>query len=373
MAHQQMWALGSRSSGTSPTLSPTLSNSRPGPSIGLVVNPRSGNDVRRVVASAGTSTLDDKISIVRRIVRGAIANGVTHFVTNREPHRIVRRATETMAGVRVDHAVAEIDNTEADSTAAARAMRDRGCAVVVVLGGDGTNRAVCKGWPDAPLIPLSTGTNNAFPVWCEPTVAGLAAALVARGSVEVDDVSVRAKLVHVTIDPGSGDSGSGDSGSGEPDVALIDAAAVADPFVGSLELFDPATMRVLLLTRADPAAIGFSAVGGLLHPVSAADDAGLYVALCHPSGAAHHVRAATAPGHVADVGVDHFRVIGLDEPVTIAGPTILAFDGERKRRLLDGDRAMLTIRRDGPRVIDVGLVMRHNGRIHRGGDARGSS
>jgi hypothetical protein len=350
-----------------------LSSNGSTPSIGLVVNPRSGNDVRRVVASAGTSTLDDKISIVRRIVRGAVANGAAHFVTNREPHHIVRRATETMAGVSVDYVASAIDNTENDSTEAARAMRALGCAVVIVLGGDGTNRAVCKGWTDVPLIPLSTGTNNAFPIWCEPTVAGLAAALVAIGAVAVDEVSERAKLVHVAVDQAahnrSTDRWDRRSGvSDEPDLALIDAAAVTDPFVGSLELFDPATMRALMLTRADPAAIGFSAVGGLLHPVSAADDAALYVALRDPARAKGRLRAATAPGHIATVGVDHFRVVDLGQPVTIEGPTILAFDGERKRRLLDGDRATLTVRRDGPRVIDVGRVMRHNGM-----DTRGSS
>jgi hypothetical protein len=324
---------------------PTLSSSAAAPPIGLIVNPRSGNDVRRVVASAGSSTLDDKISIVRRVVRGAVANGVTRFVTNREPHHIVRRATETMAGVQVDHAVAEIDNTECDSTEAARAMRALGCAVVVVLGGDGTNRAVCKGWPDVPLIPLSTGTNNAFPIWCEPTVAGLAAALVSLGAVPVDEVSARAKLVHVEL-------------ADDPEIALIDAAALADPFVGSLELFDPTTMRALLLTRADPSAIGFSAVGGLLHPVNAADDLGLYVALCDPTRAAMRLRAATAPGHIATVGIEHFRTVALGETVTIGGPAILAFDGERKRRLLEGHQAALAIRRDGPRVVDIGRVMR---------------
>jgi hypothetical protein len=338
-------------------------SSSAGAAIGLVVNPRSGNDVRRVVASAGTSTLDDKISIVRRIVRGATANGVSRFVTNREPHHLVRRATETMAGVSVEYADAPIDNSEGDSTRAASVMRSLGCGVVIVLGGDGTNRAVCKGWPDVPLIPLSTGTNNAFPIWCEPTVAGLAAALVARGAVATDEVSVRAKLVHVTVDVAarnrSTDRWDHRSGvSDEPDVALIDAAAVSDPFVGSLELFDPSTMRALVLTRADPAAIGFAAVGGLLHPLSASDDGALFVALCDPARATGRIKAATAPGHIATVGVDHFRVIELGEPVTIAGPTILAFDGERKRRLLDGDQATLVVRRDGPRVIDVGRVMR---------------
>ena len=315
------------------------------------------------MASAGSSTLDDKVSIVRRIVRGAVANGVTRLVTNREPHYIVRRATETMAGVHVDYAVAAIDNTEGDSTEAARAMRAQGCPVVVVLGGDGTNRAVCKGWPDVPLIPLSTGTNNAFPIWCEPTVAGLAAALVARGVVAVDDVSAPTKLVHVDVvlAPQNRSSDRWDRRSGvsdEPDIALIDAAAVADPFVGSLELFDPATMQTLMLTRADPSAIGFSAVGGLLHPVSDADDHGLFVALCEPGVAPKRLLAATAPGHLAVVGIGHHRVVGLGESVTIDGPTILAFDGERKRRLLEGDRATLTIRRDGPRVIDVGKAMR---------------
>ena len=322
-----------------------MSSSAEWPAIGLVVNPRSGNDVRRVVASAGASTLEDKISIVRRIVRGAVANGVSRFVTNREPHHIVRRATETMAGVRVDDAVPTIDNTEGDSTEAARAMRAVGCAVVIVLGGDGTNRAVCKGWPDVPLIPLSTGTNNTFPIWCEPTVAGLAAALVANGAVSVADVCVPAKLVHIDLPL-------------DPEIALIDAAAVADPFVGSLELFDPATMRALMLTRADPAAIGFSAVGGLLHPVSPADDIGLFVALCDPQRAAMRVRAATAPGHIASVGIEQFRVVGLGEPVTVDGPAILAFDGERKRRLHPGERATMTVCRNGPRVVDVGLVMR---------------
>ena len=34
---------------------------------------------------------------------------------------------------------------------------------VVALGGDGTCRDVAIGWPDAPLIAISTGTNNVFP------------------------------------------------------------------------------------------------------------------------------------------------------------------------------------------------------------------
>ena len=53
--------------------------------IGLIVNPRSGGDVRRAVAAAGRSTVEEKVSIVRRIVLGSIAVGVTDFYVNYEP------------------------------------------------------------------------------------------------------------------------------------------------------------------------------------------------------------------------------------------------------------------------------------------------
>ena len=36
---------------------------------------------------------------------------------------------------------------------------------------------------------------------------------------------------------------------------------------------------------------------------------------------------------------------------------LLAFDGERKRRLVAGERVHLSVVRDGPRVVDVADVM----------------
>ena len=60
-------------------------------------------------------------------------------------------------------------------------MRARDVSVLVTLGGDGTNRTVCGVWPEATLVPMSTGTNNVFPSLTEPTVAGAAAGLVATG------------------------------------------------------------------------------------------------------------------------------------------------------------------------------------------------
>lgn len=317
--------------------------------MGIIVNPRSGGDIRRAVAAAGRSTIEDKASIVRRIVLGARAAGTSTIVVNHDPHQIVRRATETIRDVRLVTVTSNLCFTEEDSTRAAVAMRDAGCAAVAVLGGDGTNRAVAKGWPDIPVIPVSTGTNNAFPRFIEPTVAGTALAMVAQGIVPIGQVAQAAKLVHITI---SGDD------VVPPDIALIDAVAVADPYVGSLELFDPDTMQLAVLTRADPAAIGFSAVGGLLDPLGEHDDAALLVRFVPTAGHDGPVlRAPTAPGHHDTIGIGEVRRLRLGERVRVDGLVLLAFDGERKRRVPAGQAAELEVRRDGPLVIDPHAVM----------------
>jgi hypothetical protein len=229
---------------------------------------------------------------------------------------------------------------------------------VVVLGGDGTNRAAAKGWPDIPVTPLSTGTNNAFPYWVEPTVAGAAAGLLATGAVAADGGVLRsAKVVRVAM-PHQPPAAKHAETPANWELALIDAVAVADRWVGSLELFDPDTMRVAVLTRADPAAIGFSAVGGLLQPCGPADPFGVLVRFAPVTTAPPTVlRAPTAPGYYADVGITECRPLPIGEPVEVAGPVLLAFDGERKRRLHEGERAVLTVRADGPRVVDIHAVM----------------
>ncbi|GIT47093.1 MAG: hypothetical protein Ct9H300mP12_16780 [Acidimicrobiales bacterium] len=175
--------------------------------VGLVVNPRSGTDVRRAVAAAGAVTVEDKVNVVRRVVLGAREAGINRFVVHPDTHRIVQRATEPMRGLDLNWLDHELTFTEEDTVTAVAAMRDLGCGVVVVLGGDGTNRAAARGWPDLVVVPLSTGTNNAFPLLAEATVAGAAAGHVARGvgrgAFKEDSVMHRALVVRVRPDGAS--------------------------------------------------------------------------------------------------------------------------------------------------------------------------
>ena len=230
-----------------------------------------------------------------------------------------------------------------DTTRAAAALA--GAGAVIVLGGDGTNRAFVKGWLDAPLISLSTGTNNAFPEMREATTAGAAAGLLAGKGVPLAAVAAQAKVVHVQID-------------GEaPDLALIDAVFTADRFVGARALDDPNTWRAAMLTQADPAGVGMTSVGGFARPLSTREDAGL--ALRFRRDSSYTVLAAVAPGRFARIGIENADVVPLGEAFGVEGPGVLAFDGERERVLQPGQRAVFTVRRDGPWVVDVGKVLAH--------------
>ncbi len=63
------------------------------------------------------------------------------------------------------------------------------------------------------------------------------------------------------------------------------------------------------------------------------------------------------PRWFASVGLARSRYLELGVSVDVAGPCLLAFDGERSRRLHSGQIASLRVVRGGPRVIDVGSVV----------------
>ena len=154
----------------------------------IIANPMSGRDVRRLAARATTMTHEVKRDLVARIALGLDAMGVDEIMILKEPYRVSSGALELLPlRARVRLLDVGVTNSAADTEAAVRAARDAGCDVIVSLGGDGTNRIIARTWPEVPLVPLSTGTNNVFPVMVEATSAGVAAGLIANGSVRASD------------------------------------------------------------------------------------------------------------------------------------------------------------------------------------------
>ena len=313
--------------------------------VGLVANPASGKDIRRLAGKASVFDNREKLAIVRRAVIGAIAAGARRFVYMSDSHGIVKQAiaeTTIPRGVRFEALPSSGTASAMDTIVAAEQMAQKDCAVVLVLGGDGTNRAFVRGWRDATLVSLSTGTNNVFPVMAEATVAGMALGLIAAGTVASRLVATLAKVIDVDIE------------EAEQDIALIDAVITRDAFIGAKALLDPSQLKEALLCRAEPAAVGITSLGGLVRPVSDKDDFGLHLTFAKGG---RQLLAPMGPGMFAKVEIGKTRLVKFDQAVKASGPSVIALDGERERVIAPGQRIEMRISRRGPWVVDLAATL----------------
>jgi predicted polyphosphate/ATP-dependent NAD kinase len=313
--------------------------------VGLVANPASGKDIRRLAGKASVFDNREKLAIVRRAVIGAIAAGARRFVYMSDSHGIVKQAiaeTTIPRGVRFEALPSSGTASAMDTIVAAEQMAQTDCAVVLVLGGDGTNRAFVRGWRDATLVSLSTGTNNVFPVMAEATVAGMALGLIAAGKVASRLVATQAKVIDVVIE------------AEEQDIALIDAVITRDAFIGAKALLDPSQLKEALLCRAEPAAVGITSLGGLVRPVSDKDDFGLHLTF---TKGGRQLLAPMGPGMFAKVEIGKTRLVKFDQAVKAQGPSVIALDGERERVIAPGQRIEMRISRRGPWVVDLAATL----------------
>ena len=263
-----------------------------------------------------------------------------------EPVGLVRFALDGLKeGPSVEPLEMAIFGRGADSTEAARRLAELEAACIVTLGGDGTNRVVAKGCGEVPIVPISTGTNNVFPTLVEGTIAGLAAGVVAAGGLNGAEVIRRRKRLDVLID-------------GEPrEIALVDAAVSRELFTGARAIWDPTQLDELLLTRAEPSAIGLSAIGGQLDPLSPDELRGLLIRV--GPGGATTVTAAIAPGMVRTVPIVERRRLGPGEGIAFEDRRgTVALDGEREIEFYPRHHVEIRLSLEGPRVVDIPAAMR---------------
>ena len=319
-----------------------------GATVGVVLNPIAGKDIRRLVTNASPVSDASKVGMARRAVAGAAEGGATRILVTDDPHRLGRRAIDDLhvPGVEIEVLDEPLSGDRADTVAAAVRLAKEEAAAIVVFGGDGTHRDVVAGWPDAPMVAVSTGTNNAFPTAWDATSAGTAAGLVASGRVALHEVARRAKRIIIHVDGRHGP---------EDDVALVDVALVDGAFVGSRAVWDPTTIRLVVAAVAAPASSGLSSIAGRAHPVDRWTGGGAFVRL-GPGG--RRLRLPLAPGSFAALDVAEARDLAVGETVVFDQPGVVAIDGERSHVLHAGDRAEVTVLDDGPHVIDVEQALR---------------
>jgi predicted polyphosphate/ATP-dependent NAD kinase len=329
--------------------------------VGVVANPLSGRDIRRLVTQASVFPTAEKANMIQRMLAALGAVGVHRVLLSTDLggisasvfRAIGRRAAHSGNGPgwpEVEFLDGQpIRQTAQDTMDAVRRMVTEGARVIVCLGGDGTARVAAPAAGDVPMLALSTGTNNVFPAVREATVAGLAAGLVATGLVPADDATTRAKLLEVR----AGD---------RTETALVDIAVSTERHVGARAVWDPATVNQLFCAFAEPDAIGLSAILGQLAPVARHEPHGVTAHLW--PGAARQVLAPIAPGLVVPIGVGDIEPIRpASEHRVEAAAGVIAVDGERELTFETGELPSVTLRADGPRCVDVPAVMAASARL----------
>ena len=331
--------------------------------VGLVANPFSARDIRRVIANAASLQVTDRANIVLRVLACLGACGVSEVLAmperggirahvDRGLERARNTGSERFAPVR--HLDFPVTGTVEDTRRAVRTMVDEGVAAIVVLGGDGTHRAVAMDCGRTPIACVSTGTNNAFPDHREPTVTGLATGLAVTGRVPPEIAHASNKRLVVSIN------------GTEHHPALVDVAIVAERVVGARALWRPESLRELYVTFADPSVIGLSAIAGFLDPVGRREPDGAMVEIGAPNGdgaspggnTALRIDVPIAPGWLRTIDVRAFSRL---PPGVVRTPRLragmIALDGEREVGFGEDDEVRIVLEPDAVRTVDVDACM----------------
>lgn len=338
--------------------------------VGIIANPVSARDIRRIISHAGNLSINDRANILLRMLTGLAVTGVEEVLVMPEnggirAHLMRTIGREERMGLlrfpKVTYLDMPVSCTSQDSVTAARRMHDCGVRAIVVLGGDGTNRAVVSGCGNTPIAGVSTGTNNAFPELREPTITGLAVGLAVTGQVPDADAFSYNKSLEITLND-------------QHDIALVDIAVVAERHVGARAIWKTSSFRDLFVTFGQPDGIGMSSIVGLLAPLDRATPEGRRIRLAPPDQVDIRLSAPIAPGLIDVVGIEAVETMRPQISYIPSVPAgTLALDGERELTFGDGDQVSIRLSTDSFRTINVSRCMAYaarHGLLTRAADER---
>lgn len=329
------------------------------PVVGIIANPVSARDIRRIVAHAGNMQITERANIVLRLLAGLGAIGIQQVLMMPENAGIrqhVMRGLQRSSNLGearfpdIEYLNMAVNSSSQDSINAARQMRAAGVSAIIVLGGDGTHRAVVSACGDLPIAGVSTGTNNAFPKFQEPTTVGMAVGLAVTDP-KLSDIAFRYnKILEVDV-------------AGHREIALVDVVVVAERYIGARALWRTQNFRELFVSFAETEVIGMSVVAGLLDPVSRDAPEGRCIRFDNSDKPEYQIQAPIAPGVIEKIGIKSWYALLPDTPYPISQKEgSLAFDGERELSFSTDDRPTVTLRTNAFRTIDVSACMAYGAR-----------
>ena len=309
--------------------------------VGLIVNPNAGKDIRRIVSYGRFTTDEEKLNIVSRILTGLADAGIDRVLAMPDTIGLIKAAVnKSPSTIHVEILDIPSFGIEQDTALATKMMVESGVGCIISLGGDGTNRCIAEHSSNIPIVPVSTGTNNVFPVLVEGTTAGLAAGLIATKSVDLKTTTTQKPVIEIEID--------GDIVG----VALIDAAISKQAYIGARAVWDAESIDEIFVSGFYPSSIGLASIASRI-PIRT--KLGIYVKL----GAGKHiVSAPITPGVISKVKVSSWSEIDFDEKLVVnLKPCSIAVDGERTWVLKKDQSASITLKKLGPTVVSINKTL----------------
>lgn len=313
--------------------------------IGIIANPASGKDIRRLVSHATVVDNNEKVNIVKRIILAAQGAGVEKIYIMPDTFIIGYKVVEELTAskelqIPVEILNMKIDGSVRDTIRATEIMEEKSVRCIVVLGGDGTSRAVAKSITCTPLISVSTGTNNVYPEMIEGTVVGMAAAAISTHMCDMDETCTRDKRIEIYKD------------GNLVDIALVDCVISKQTYIGSRAIWKSADIQKVVVSRAHPASIGFSSIVGVKLLVKPEDD---YGASINVNSGENELMAPIAAGTMEAVRVSEPIKHKLGELFSLEMPYngIIALDGEREIPFKKNQIFQFKITRDGPYRVNI--------------------
>lgn len=318
--------------------------------IGVIVNPSSGKDIRRIVSYADSVGHMEKMNLLLRAVIAAESKGIEVIYFMPDPQGLARAI---QARLKKDGGPWEIIKIldfrpmgKATDTVKAVAEFERlECLAIVVMGGDGTSRDIAQTGTKIPILPISTGTNNVYPESVEGTIAGMVLGVVA---MDAESLAMRQdKRIRVRVN------------DGEEWIALVDVVCSNQTEIASRAVWSPDDIRWLAVTRATPASIGLSSIIGQWEYLSPEEPGWIFFE-CGSQGISR--LSPIIPGRMIPIGkvsLSRHTCKEIKEWRADRGGT-LALDGERMVRLRKGDLVRIQVDQGGPtRILVEETLKRH--------------
>ncbi|TRM76685.1 ATP-NAD kinase [Sulfolobus sp. B1] len=310
-------------------------------SIGVIINPESGKDIRRIVSNASYISSYAKINAVKRFLLGLDStDSVDEVLLMPDFYGLsldLIEETEDKVNFKLTKVNMKPENTVNDTITASKIMKEKGVKTIVSAGGDGTLRAVFKGIGDTtPILGLSLGTNNVLGASYEPTVLGVMLGYFLKGNYY--DILDKAKTIKVLIN------------NEEKDFALVDLTFIDGWYVGAKAIWDEYSLRYTFISKGELGDIGIPSIASFLKPINFDDDFSLMIKF----GIGHSkINAILAPGLIKEVFISEVRTLRIGEEIEIPrGNYVIAFDGERDLVANQSQEVKVRVERDGPLLIN---------------------